>query len=500
MSGLVAVVLGVGAGIFLYSISPVDWPVVAFVLLVATLFAGAAWLTRRPVYVLAAFFCLSFALGVGRAWVAEGPPPATFLSDVRHRVSYPGVVVADPDLHDATARIEIRVTKSGEVTTVLAIVPRGGSVARVGDRVRATGTLLVPEPFMGDTGRVFRYDKYLEKSGIRFTLNFGSVRVEREAPWYSLPAGLARVKHAFMRGLTETIPEPYASLAGGIVIGGKSGLGDELKQAFVVSGLVQIIVLSGYNVMVVAEWILAALARTRLSRRRATVLAGIALLLFVGIAGFSATAIRAACMACIALYAQATGKSYAASRALLVVVLLMLLWNPLYLVFDPSFDLSVVATAGLIWLAPRIEARLTRITYAFWKNAVATTLAAQLAVLPLLLYMMGNLSIVAIPANVLVAPLVPLAMAASAIAGVAGAVVAPIMPAIGTIVALPAYLLALGITFIAEGAAALPFAAFTLPAFPFVLVLVAYAALIAVAFAKRSSTTPQLRLAKKASI
>ena len=55
-------------------------------------------------------------------------------------------------------------------------------------------------------------------------------------------------------------------------------------------------------------------------------------------------------MAVIALYARATGRSYAASRALLFAVLLMLVWNPLYLVFDPGFGLSVVATAGIIWL------------------------------------------------------------------------------------------------------------------------------------------------------
>ena len=60
-------------------------------------------------------------------------------------------------------------------------------------------------------------------------------------------------------------------------------------------------------------------------------------------------------MAFIALYARATGRSYAAGRALLFVVFLMLLWNPLYLAFDPGFGLSVAATAGLIWLAPIIE-------------------------------------------------------------------------------------------------------------------------------------------------
>ena len=63
---------------------------------------------------------------------------------------------------------------------------------------------------------------------------------------------------------------------------------------------------------------------------------------------------RAALMAFVALYARATGRTYTAGRALLFVVFLMLLWNPLYLAYDPGFGLSVAATAGIIWLAPII--------------------------------------------------------------------------------------------------------------------------------------------------
>src|SRR6185369_1935498 len=129
--------------------------------------------------------------------------------------------------------------------------------------------------------------------------------------------------------------------------GGKSGLGNDLQQSFIRSGLIQIIVLSGYNVMVIAEWIMAMLRATKLSRRWSAAAGAFAILIFVGIAGFTATAIRAAIMALIALYARATGRTYAAGRALLFAVLLMLLWNPLYLVFDPGFGLSVTATAGL---------------------------------------------------------------------------------------------------------------------------------------------------------
>lgn len=499
MSVLVAIVSGFAGGVFVRSLFVFGWAPVAFALLLVTLFAIAAFLKPRRAYLLGVMFCLFVALGMTRVALADTPLPDAFARDARHRVSYEGIVVADPDVRDTNQRIEIRVESGSESTTVLAVAPRYPSVA-VGDRVWVSGTLAIPEAFADDSGRIFRYDKYLERDGVRFLLNYAYIRIESPAPWYSIPAALARIKHSFLSGLQATLPEPYASLAGGITIGGKSGLGNELKDAFTRSSLVHIIVLSGYNVMVAAEWVMALFALTPLPKRWAIAAGALVLILFVGIAGATATAIRAALMALIALYARATSHTYAAGRALLFVILLMLAWNPLYLVFDPGFGLSVAATAGLIWLAPLIEMSISFIKSAFWKNVVATTLAAQAAVLPLLLYNTGNLSIVAIPTNLLVVPLVPLAMGLSALAGFAGMLFGALAPLFGIVLAYPAYLATAYLIFIAQKSAELPLAAVALPPFPFWLVLVAYAALIFIASSKRFSTTLQLRFAKKASI
>lgn len=499
MSFLIALTSGFASGVFLRSLFTFDWSPIVFALLVAALLGAATFLKPRLAYTTGAVFCIFVALGMMRASLADTPVPDTFAKDLRHRVSYEGVVVADPDMRDANQRVQIRVSNATESTVMLAVAPRYPKAA-VGDRVYVSGTLLVPEAFLTDGGRTFRYDKYLQRDGVRFLLNFAYVRVIEEAPWYSIPSMLARVKHSFLDGLTSTLPEPYASLAGGIVIGGKSGLGTELKDEFIRSGLVHIIVLSGYNVMIVAEWVIAALALTKLKRRWAAVAGVVALLIFVGIAGATATAIRAAIMALIALYARATGRTYEAGRALLFVVVLMLLWNPLYLVFDPGFGLSITATAGLIWLAPRIEILLAFLKNVFWKDVVATTLAAQIAVLPLLLYETGNLSLVALPANIITTAFVPLAMGFSVIAGFAGMLFSSFAPLFAIMLAFPAYLVTTYILFVASEASALPFAAFTLPLFPFWLVLITYAVLIYIIASKRFSTTLQLRFAKKASI
>lgn len=507
MSFLVAISTGFASGIFLRSLFFDSWWPMVFVLLFAALIGAFAFVKPRRTYVLGTLFFIFVALGMLRASLADTPLPRAFVPDLRHRVTYEGVVVSDPDVRDTNQRFQMRVTSERTTTRMLVVTSRATSVA-VGERVSVSGTLLVPEAFAAEGGRVFRYDKYLQRDGVRFILNYAYVRVVEEAPRYSISAALARVKHSFVNGIQAVLPEPYSSLASGVVIGGKSGLGSDLQDAFITSGLIQIIVLSGYNVMIVAEWVMAALALTRLKRHWGAAAGALALLLFVGVAGFSATALRAALMALIALYARATGRTYAAGRALLVVILLMLIWNPLYLVFDPGFELSVAATAGLIWLAPMIEMLLVgkaprtqeivRARTPFWIDALATTLAAQIAVLPLLLYETGNLSLVAVPANLLTAPMIPLAMGLSALAGFAGMLFGAIAPTLALALGYPSYLASGYVLFIAKEAAALPYAAVSLPAFPFWLVLFAYAALIALA--KRFSTTLQLRFAKKASI
>jgi competence protein ComEC len=230
--------------------------------------------------------------------------------------------------------------------------------------------------------------------------------------------------------------------------------------------------------MIVAEWVMTLLTLTPLKKRWSALAGALAVLVFVGIAGASATALRAALMALIALYARATGRTYVAGRALLFVALLMLIWNPLYLVFDPGFGLSLTATAGLIWLSPIVE-NFLRIKNEFWKSVLATTLSAQVAVLPLLLYDTGNLSLVAIPANIVTAPMIPLAMGLSALAGFAGMLFGTVAPLVGTILALPAYLANAYVLYVAQSATNVPFAALTLPPFPFWLVLISYALLIA---------------------
>ncbi len=497
MGVLLAVSGGFASGIFVRSFVVLGWPLIALTFLAAALCAAAYRTRPFRGLLLASIFLAAFTLGAIRFAVADTHVPQSFVQEVGKRVSYEGVVVGAADVRDANARTPIRITSGTASVTMLVVTPRT-EVAPVGTRVHVSGTLEIPAPFQGDNGRTFRYDRYLQKDGIRFILSFAYLAPTRAAPWYSLPALLGRIRDAYGRGLDNALPEPYASLARGVTLGGKSGLGTALKDAFTRTGIVQIIVLSGYHVMLVATAVLALLGSAHEHKKRGALIAGAIITLFVALAGAGSAALRALVMALIALFAKATGRSYAAGRALLFAIICLLLWNPFLLAFDPGFALSVAATAGLIWLAPVIEPTLARVPSAYLRNAIAITFSAQLAVLPLLLYFMGTLSFVAIPANLLIMPVVPFAMLFAACAGVAGVLFG--MSAAAYALALPAYAATAYLIMVAQKSAALPWAALSVPPFSFLYVVLAYGLLIyLVASSKRFSTTLQFRFSKNAS-
>jgi competence protein ComEC len=427
---------------------------------------------RRAPYVVCTVFILGALLGSGRVFFAPSALPEAFTPLLGTEVSLEGTVVVEPDIRETTQRVTLLIESEGVKTKVLAVAPRYPEVA-YGARIQAEGRFALPEPFGTDGGRTFRYDRFLAKDGVFALVEFGRVEV-LTPPEGILARGMASllsVKHAFQQGLSAALPEPNASLASGLITGGKQGLGEALLEAFVVAGLVHIVVLSGYNVMIVAEGVLRSLAF--LPKRTAALVALSVITAFVFVAGAGPASVRAGFMAALALIARATGRTYAVLRALLIVAFVMLLMNPLLLAYDPGFQLSFLATLGLILGSPILSARLAFVRSAFWRELLSATLGAQLSVLPLILYQTGLLSFISLPANLVVLPSVPLAMLLSAVAGVAGMIV----PAAAPFVGLPAHALLSFIVASAEFAAAFPGASATLPAFPFPLVLVMYGAL-----------------------
>jgi len=219
--------------------------------------------------------------------------------------------------------------------------------------------------------------------------------------------------------LESSLGEPYAALASGLIVGEKSALGKKLLEDFRKVGLIHIVVLSGYNITIVADAMRRLLVF--LPRVWGIFIGGVGMAMFGVLVGGGATVVRSCLMASIALLADLIRRDYSVIRALFFVGLLMLIQNPLILLHDPSFQLSFLATLGLIILASPIEKHITFITERFGiRGIVASTIATQIFVSPYILYMMGQISIIGMIVNILVLPFIPLTMLFGSLVGIIG--------------------------------------------------------------------------------
>lgn len=386
-----------------------------------------------------------------------------------------GVVVADPDQRATNLRVVLRVdTINGQDAPhgkLLVLLPRETEVA-YGERLEVRGLIVAPAAFETDTGRVFDYHGYLRVRGISMVMERATLR-EQEAAGVTVLGPLFAIKHLFERSLESVLPEPEVSLVEGMLLGERGGFERELLHIFVIVGLIHIVVLSGSNIAIVSEGVFRLLGATRLPRTWVYGLGFGAIVCFALMAGGGAATVRAVIMGSIAILARYLHRPEAALRALFVAAGVMVLWNPLVLVYDTGFMLSVLATFGLITLSPFVESKLTWVPD--WprfnlRSIVATTLAVELFLLPALLYTSGIFSFVSLPVNVLVLPLVPLAMLLGFVVGLLGLV----HPLLALIPAFIAQLVLKFIIGIAELSAALPFSSVFVAPFPWFVAVAVY--------------------------
>ncbi|MEK7066360.1 MAG: ComEC/Rec2 family competence protein [Patescibacteria group bacterium] len=340
-----------------------------------------------------------------------------------------GLVTDEPSEKDKSITLKVtleRVSKTtGEVISErpMNILVTSKSLYQkfnYGDRVEVIGDLKRVKNFSAD----FDYQAYLAKDEIYYQFQNPKISLVSRGNGSFIQEKLYDIKNSFLENINKVIPAPESALMGGIVIGAKSSLGQDILDTWRRVGLIQVVVLSGYNISVVADAVAQVLAFLPLGMRIG--FGSLAIILFSMMTGGGATVVRATIMALLAILARATGRIYMSGAALLVGGILIVLYNPKTLVFDTSFQLSFIATAGLIFLSPVIEkylkkqdSTLRRLNLLFL-NILAPTIAAQLAIFPIIAYKMGMISIVSIPANILVSPFVPVTMFLGFLTGVVG--------------------------------------------------------------------------------
>jgi competence protein ComEC len=361
---------------------------------------------------------------------AERPSVAWLVDGDEHELI--GTVMDDPRPREDRIQLvlgELSVGVDGRAVALgdrlLVWMPRGIDAAS-GDRLKIRSSIELAEDFDG-----FAYREYLVRQGV------GAIGRPRFAEVVTAASGpgavLVGARHALLDGLNGIVPEPEAALGAGILLGVRASIAPEINDAFATAGLTHVVAISGWNIAIVAA-LVAAMARP-LERRpggrwttafvAATTVGG-----YVVLTGASPSVVRAALMAGAMLVARLGGSRAHAASALGLAALVMLLAAPAVL-WDVGFQLSLLATAGLIWFGAAVERRLPG--WPAWiREPVALTLAAQITTLPVILVNFERLSLVAPLANVLVVPFVPVAMLFSAIASAVGALDGALhLPAMG---------------------------------------------------------------------
>ncbi len=463
-------ILALASGIFVRSFFDIGWTFIVWMGSISLILLLWLWKKRSeaqaPYLGLFIIIIICFAGGVARMeWAVTAHPPSAVASSVGEKIELTGVVVTEPEVTAKSTRLTVAV--NGE--RILVSTDRYATVA-YGDEIQFSGKLKEPEVFETDFGRTFNYPGYLAVRDIFYTVSFATIEVVATGKGNPVRATLLDSKQQFLNQIKLVIPEPAVGLGAGLLLGVKSSLGEEIEEAFRTTGIIHIVVLSGANIMLIVIFLMYVLAFIVSVRTRA-VLGIICIILFALMVGFSATVVRASIMAVLIMTALLLGRRYAILRALFCAGIVMLLINPLLLVYDIGFQLSFLATLGLVMVAPQFEMWMEGVSSKFkLKEYFLATLSTQLAILPLLLYQIGQFSVVAVFVNMAVLPMVPVAMLATFITGVIGF----ISPTAASVVAVIATGTLNYIISIATNVAALPFSSFVVPEFPFIFVVLAY--------------------------
>ncbi len=295
-----------------------------------------------------------------------------------------------------------------------------------GDTVEVEGKILAPPGAM-NPGQ-FDYAHYLKTKGIPAVMYLQPGRWKKldQAPvkgW-----AFRRWSYGLKRGVEDSIYRllafPQNALLDGILLGVRGPLPGELVESFMETGTVHILAVSGMITAFIAGILFLFFRAVQMPRKAAAMLTLAGLGFFVFMTGAHPPVCRAGLFSALALLAVLVERKVHGGTLLLATAALLVMVDP-FVLEDLSFQISFLATAGLMVLAGRFLEKLERL----WKPAallLATTAAAQLSVWCLLIHSFNQLSPYSLLANLLIVPLALFSVAAGLVA-VAGSYMNPFL-------------------------------------------------------------------------
>ncbi|MCL4366162.1 ComEC/Rec2 family competence protein [Patescibacteria group bacterium] len=225
-----------------------------------------------------------------------------------------------------------------------------------------------------------------------------------------------KIRASLDHRISEVLPSPQAELLSGILLGNKKDLPGEFKLALRDSSTLHIVVVSGQNLTLLAALVLRLSGFLR--RKTAILLSFAAILFYTMLTGAQIPVLRAAVMAMLVFGAEAFGRQRSGIWILIVTGGIMLLVNPKWIT-ELSFQLSFLATLGVIAVAPALERALSFLP-GFIKQDLAVTTGAQIMVMPIIIQNFHQLSLIGVLTNLLVGWTVPFIMILGSLALILG--------------------------------------------------------------------------------
>jgi competence protein ComEC len=273
-----------------------------------------------------------------------------------------------------------------------------------------------------------RYDAYQQRRGAGAAIDVARLRTTGERR--GGPAGIVdAARRRAEAGLGRGLAAPEAALLRGMVLGQDEQLSPEVRDDFKRSGLAHVLAVSGQNVMLLAALVLAAGAAVGLGLRVRLTLALALVALYVPLTGAGPSIQRAGVMGAAGLVAALAGRPSHRWYALGLAATVTLALNP-RVAGEPGWQLSFAAVVALLALAPPLRAVLARTVPGPVADVAAITVAATVGTAPLMALHFEQVSLAALPANLLaaaaIAPVMWLGMLAAAAAQIAPALAAPL--------------------------------------------------------------------------
>ncbi len=359
-------------------------------------------------------------------------------NDNPQKIYITGTITEPPDVRDTYINLHIEVDSidagKGDIPMHGPLLVRLNNeyTLHYGDHVRVRGAVETPP-----ADEEFSYRDYLAFKGMNSILTTNAITV---IPFGGhtdpIPSFIYRVKASLLRRVYMLFPEPEASLLAGILLGDDNGISAKLQQAFKNTGTSHIIAISGFNIAIIAGIFVTLFSRF-LGKRLGGVFAVLGIIFYTVLVGASPSVVRAAIMGTFSVMAGLSGRRNQALNTLAITAGIMIAFDP-YIPWDVGFQLSFMATLGLVLYAQPMEAAVSAfLTRTFPKLPVEQiigpisdyfllTLAAQITTLPISAYHFQRISLISIIANPFILPAQPPVMVISGLAVLLGRLYLPL--------------------------------------------------------------------------